>query len=144
MKSNLCWPCIHGCIAFHWSMINLPRSTLLRKADSPSSSSFHSPKAVLQDMKVHVSSISIEGTILLELSLLWFMFSQPQWVHMCSFCTVYGGHCFSALIHHLWFFLFVSLNLQWSLGLGIRRHNINVPFSTEHSTVSYFLHHNHV
>lgn len=71
----------------------------------------------------------------------WFELLQivwPLWSHRCNCLDVSTKHCFLAVIHRLW--LLHAAPFSIILSFKKRECDIDVYFSSEHSTFSYSLH----
>lgn len=58
IKSNLLCPYIHGCVAFQWSMVNLPGPTFLKKTDFASPRSYQLSMALWSGVGLHAHRLS--------------------------------------------------------------------------------------
>lgn len=43
IDSNLCWSYTSGCLALHWNIVNLPRTTSLKKTEKASQKAINCP-----------------------------------------------------------------------------------------------------
>lgn len=128
--------CIYslGCVTFQWNLVNLPGATLLRKINCSSPRNHQLPRGPWLRMKfcAHLSSP--------YWGLVWLELSQPLWVQFTGTSVLL---CLkdSVLVvtHCLGSYCPLFLLPQWSLGLGRRGSDLDLPFRAEYWSLSYSL-----